>query len=532
MEILTRIRYVLKNQSVFWKLAVATLSLVILVDAIAQNLPQQLDSTDSARQNQGLKQGQKRGRADRDQALNNAPADVAALRRLSVILGRPTLNSVTASILTEAPAEVQVEWGYSAEHLDHISQLKKLSAGEVSDVEITGLTANSRCYYHLKFRSVGEHSFQTMATESFHTARSTGSQFIFEMQGDSHPERPQQFDPSLYAQTLRAAAADEPDFYITLGDDFSVDTLKEINSQTVEQRYLLQRPYLALVGRRSPIYMVNGNHEQAAAVNLDGTPNNVAVWAQSTRNHLFPLPVPDQFYSGDIQDVPYIGKLRDYYSWTWGDALFVVIDPYWHSSVAVDNKLGSRVKNNKSGDDHKSRGKEDMWNITLGDEQYNWLQKTLKGSTSKYKFVFSHHVLGTGRGGIEVANLYEWGGHDRQGNDLFANYRPNWLIPIHQLFAQNGVTAFFQGHDHVFAHQQLDGIVYQTLAQPADPNYTLNFSEAYRSGKILPNSGRLRVTVTAEKAKVEYVRSFLPIDQKVGQVDNSVAYSYELVPRK
>ena len=48
--------------------------------------------------------------------------------------------------------------------------------------------------------------------------------------------------------------------------------------------------------------------------------------------------------------------------------------------------------------------------MSIGDEQYMWLKDTLEQSEARYKFVFCHHVMGTGRGGIEMAHLYEWGG--------------------------------------------------------------------------------------------------------------------------
>ncbi|MBK6791105.1 MAG: hypothetical protein IPG80_00890 [Anaerolineales bacterium] len=41
--------------------------------------------------------------------------------------------------------------------------------------------------------------------------------------------------------------------------------------------------------------------------------------------------------------------------------------------------------------------------------QYQWFRQTLETSNAKYKFVFTHHVLGTGRGGIELADTFEWG---------------------------------------------------------------------------------------------------------------------------
>jgi hypothetical protein len=49
---------------------------------------------------------------------------------------------------------------------------------------------------------------------------------------------------------------------------------------------------------------------------------------------------------------------------------------------------------------------------------------------------------------------------------------------------KNGVTIFFQGRDHIFARQELDGVIYQTMPEPADPNYALHNAEAYRSGGL------------------------------------------------
>jgi hypothetical protein len=196
----------------------------------------------------------------------------------------------------------------------------------------------------------------------------------------------------------------------------------------------------------------------------------------------------------------------------------MVIDPYWHSNAPVDNAFAKQ---------EKARTR-DQWNITLGEAQYQWLKSTLESSKARYKFVFSHHVLGTGRGGIEQAGLFEWGGSDRRGVNSFASHRPGWDLPIHQLMVKNGVTVFFQGHDHVFARQVLDGVTYQTLPQPANPNYALYFQNVYQSGDIYPNTGRVRVTVDAAKVRVEYVRSYRAADANAERVDNAVATSYEV----
>ncbi len=448
-------------------------------------------------------------------AAGSAAADVTFTG--PELLGRPTATSVTVNVVAASQLDAYFQYGTSAKTYNSRTSAATLAAGTPIVVTLSGLKANTRYYYRMRYRPHGAGAFLARPQHSFVTRRAAGSTFVFEIQGDSHPERAKKmFDAALYTQMLTSVAKDRPDFYLTSGDDFSVDTLKTVNAQTVAERYTLQRPYLALVGQSSPIFLVNGNHEQAALANLDGTANNVAVWAQNARNSFFPEPAPNGLYSGDTAAVPHIGLLRDYYAWTWGDALFVVIDPYWHSSVPVDNRFGGGSKNT------------DKWQITLGDAQYAWLKKTLESSAAKYKFVFTHHVLGTGRGGIEEAGLYEWGGRNDKGVDEFAAKRPGWALPIQQLMAANGVTIFFQGHDHVFARQELGGVIYQSLPNPADPNYALNNADAYKSGDVLPSSGRVRVKVSSQKVLVEYVRSYLPKDATAQHPDGEIAFSYQI----
>jgi hypothetical protein len=66
------------------------------------------------------------------------------------------------------------------------------------------------------------------------------------------------------------------------------------------------------------------------------------------------------------------------------------------------------------------------------------------------------------------------------------------------------------------------------VPEPGNPSYSSMFKDAYVAGDILPNSGRVRVTVSAKKVKVEYVRSFLAKDEGAGHKDGEVGFAYEV----
>jgi len=437
------------------------------------------------------------------------------------LLTRPGNTSVMVNLVPKEDMELYAIYGTSPEGYSCETPAVYAKAGIPLNITIQGLLPDNQYYYRTCYKETGLTGFNSGPEHTFHTGRSPGSTFTFDIQADSHPERLKtMFDPALYDLTMRNVVKDRPDFYLSLGDDFSIDNLigkDQLSQASVDAVYLNQRHYLGQVGSDAPVFLVNGNHEEAARYLLDGTPDNAAVYAGNSRMKLFPQPVPDAFYSGDNEAVKFVGLPGDYYAWRWGDALFVVIDPYWHSPVSVDNVVGK--------DTPKKR---DLWEVTLGEIQYQWFKKTLEETDAPYKFVFTHHVLGTGRGGIENAGLYEWGGRNQKGTWEFNTKRPGWELPIQQVMAENNVTIFFQGHDHLFARQELDGVTYQEVPCPADPTYSTFNSDAYTSGTKLPNSGHLRVTVSPQNVTVDYVKSYLPGKETASDKNGMVAYSYTL----
>ena len=443
-----------------------------------------------------------------------------AIPSLNLILGRPTNSSIAISLMSTEAISATIEYGTTGKIFTGKSATLKLTSSTPTVFELKNLKSNTKYYYRVRYKSETAAVSTLSKVYNFQTQRSAGKSFSFSLHGDTHPERAgKMFNSELYYVTMGNVAAQSNDFHILLGDDFSIDPLIGKNQATkanVEKIYRTQRDWLGTIGATTPIFLVNGNHEQAAQYLLDGSTTNPAVLAGNARNLFYPLPAPDSFYTGDQVNVPGIGLLRDYYSWNWGDALFITLDPYWHSKNAVDNVAGvDQAAVNKGADNGKTK---DLWQVGIGDEQYAWFKKTLENSKAKYIFVFAHHVMGTGRGAVEVSTDYEWGGRDPKGITTFKDQRPKWELPI-----------FFQGHDHIFVTQTRDGLIYQSMPNPADDTFTMFNSDAYKTGVKAANSGHVRVQISPQEAKVEY---FLAARAKdVSRKNMEIAHSYSLKPR-
>lgn len=470
--------------------------------------------------------------------------------QVRVLLGRPTDRSIAISVMSSKRVKAFVEYGFSKTKYSAKTSIQIINPGDPVIFDLINLRPESNVFYRISFSEGSSKSIIRGKQASFVTQRKPGSTFTFTAHGDTHPERKgKMFNEDLYKVTLANILSHDPDFHIMMGDDFSIDPLiakGQANRANVEKVYLTHRQWLEAIGPSIPLFLVNGNHEQAAAYLLDGTLTNPAVLAGSARIKYFPLPAPDDFYTGDEVKIDGIGLLRDYYAWEWGNALFVVLDPYWHSKNPVDNVAGdaagdasgdtltvttkqkSQKKNQTttSGSGSGSGKTANQWEIGIGNEQYFWLKETLEKSSATFKFVFAHHVMGTGRGAIEISENYEWGGKDPKGITTFKEQRPNWELPIHDLMVKNNVNIFFQGHDHIFVTQERDGLIYQALPNPADDTFTMFNESAYKSGVKAPNSGHVRVIVSQTEAKVEYFLAARASDG--GRKNLQLAHSYSV----
>jgi hypothetical protein len=430
----------------------------------------------------------------------------------SEILGRPTDKSITVNIMFSQQVQVYTEWGTNQGNYTGFSQPVTANANEPVEIIFPGLVADSRYYYRTRYRNPGEIIYKAGTEHVFMTQRAPGRSFRFTVESDPHPYDKKCYPP-LWNIALQNQLKDTADFMIDMGDTFGDDHNPfTITDKEVQQLHLDTRDYFSKVCYSLPFFFCPGNHEGESGYYLLQTPpNNLAVYETLWRKQYWPNPFPDGFYSGNITEEAYgIGLPENYYAWEWGDALFVVLDAYRYYTASA---------------------KPGKWDWTIGKTQYDWLKRTLGNSTSKFKFVFIHHLLGEARGVVNLARQFEWGGYDQKGTTWeFTSNRPGWEMPIHQLLVKNKVSVLFQGHDHLYAREELDGLVYQTVPMPSDSSYTLGMianGDAF-SGTKLTGSGHLRVTVSSEKVQVDFVNAILPKDETAEKKNGSTSFSYTI----
>lgn len=437
--------------------------------------------------------------------------------RHAELLGRPTDHSITVQLFFADSAQVKIEYGTTSGSYTDQTPWYTFGPADPAEIVIDGLAPDALYYYRVRHRLPGGQAVNR-AEHSFHTQRAAGNGFTFVVQADPHLDA--NSDSALYRLCLQNQLDDAPDFMVDLGDYLMSDKLRDGNNQvprdTVTYRCHLLRSFYETGCHSVPLFNAMGNHEGETGWYQDGTAENVAVWSTTDRKKYFINPSPDAFYTGDTADHEFTGLSERYYAWQWGDAQFIVLDPYWNTFPKPDSLHG--------------------WRWTLGEAQYNWLKSTLESSTATYTFVFAHQLVGgstEGRGGIEFADRYEWGGNNLDGTPGFAQNRPGWYAPIKDLLAEHRVNIFFHGHDHFFAKQDRDCLVYQETPQPSLPNFQ-NASQAddygYVNGVILPNAGHLRVSVSPTGVQVDYVRAYLPQNESDMRHNKDVSATYFIAP--
>ncbi len=517
-------------------------------------------------------------------------------RAIDVVLARPMRDSICASVTCyqQDPGQAAPHEGYIEFRRDDSAALSRtptqpLPGGVPVLFTLNGLTPDTAYVYRVRSRRLaGAEQGDSAATEyfSFRTPRPPSTQpgntagggpaggaFTFTIQADSHLD--QGVEPKFYEQTLAnmlpPIALVKPDFMIDLGDTFMTDKRGQDFKAALPQ-YDAQRYYFSRVAHSVPLFMVLGNHDGEKGTS--GTrPDDIGPWSYLQRTIRFPQPLAsatplggDTFYSGATAMRDGVGA--NYYAFEWGDALFIALDPYWSTTERIrgggggnrgaggaDRGGGQGGRGGEGGQrqsDEPLQPTDGSWASTLGRTQYDWLAGTLQRTKAKYRFVFIHHLVGgmggaESRGGAESAPFFEWGGKNADGTPGFAQHRPGWAMPIHDLLFTHRVSAVFHGHDHLYVSSHRDGVVYQCVPQPGNPrgNTRTAAPYGYTSGTLLGSPGHIRVRVAHDKTTVEFVRTALATAAEAngrgnpdrrgaggpaGEANAAIVHSYSISP--
>ena len=406
-----------------------------------------------------------------------APAQLA----FAPLIAAPTANQFTlnAVLATGRPSRLRVQVRAEGDADFGAPVSPETPADDIAQWEVDGLAPGTRYEYRI-FDPNGT-SPSSLYEGSVVTQREPGDPFTFTLLTDSHIPIPDVVPADLQTdsfneQTLLAVAEEmavhRPDFMIHLGDmldfhRFGFNVPAPDGSWT-RLGYLNYRRLLTDTAGHVAHFCVIGNWEGE-----DGffTAEEIERSRQQRLLYL-PGPTPDTYPEGGSSG-------QDYYAFTWGDALFVVLNVMSYTPTA---HLLSSAK----------PGLPDDW--TLGGAQLRWLSDTLKAATSRWRFLFIHHTVG-GAAGNEYNSGYGRGG------GLAAHVGEQ--ATVHALMLQHGVQVMFYGHDHVFVDMVVDGIHY-TLPGSAGAPWKFTSAETGYTD-YWTESGHARVDLNPDAVEVQFI---------------------------
>jgi len=457
------------------------------------------------------------------------PAQVDEALQVTTALFRPTGHGATLQLVGERPLEARVRWGVAAGPLDHERELDLVDRLEL---ELDGLPPDARVTYDVAVRAPGGAEWQDRGMHDFHTARARGSEFRVGFVADSHvhnlPLHPG--SRQLLDLSIARCLEDDLDFVVLLGDEACVHFYGDPASsfEVADARWRQWRDVFAPLLAEVPCFLTLGNHEGEAGyyreLELPGGVRHLQRWATAARKRHFLDPLPTTYPEGGEDEGwrdpgdptgANASPLQNYFAWTWGDALFVVLDVHRYT-------VGTpRAWDPKRPAEEVTLGVDD-W--TLGEAQLAWLERTLRESDAKYKLVVAHHVLGGWRwgfAGVDPDAPYKYG----RGGARYALVGEQARVT--ELMREHGARFFLYGHDHVFAHQAAEGVEFVCCGRPSfltPPRWLApGWREAYGSSEersasaFLATVGYTCVTVGPERLVIEFVRSAPAAARVVGE---------------
>lgn len=466
-------------------------------------------------------------------AETEAPEPPSPARAMEMV-GRVTRDAALVQFVTSAtlpaPIRARVRWAESAKDLDRSTSVSNpVGASRPSapvELALAGLRPGRHYTYRVEwsFGSDPERWRALSPGGELRTQRTAGESFDFCVIADGHWGHPRlDFDlqtPWGYSgrRCIEQILADGPfDFCIDLGDSAFPVFARALSD--VERNYESYRRVIAPLTRVMPVYLVLGNHDREAGFFQRGDGSASAFpsagldpeqyhqkWATSARLAFVPNPRSDTYAEGG-EGAPGFDSasdwgagskpwndgaatdLQNFYAFTWGDALFVVLDLFRYTLP------GQTVIPTAP----------NQW--SLGPTQFRFLEQTLEGSQARWKFVIGHHQAGGGLidgGGsrIEAGRGVAYG----RGSAIEAANADVEQARIQSLMLRTGARFFVYGHDHAFCHSALGEVDYLLCGRPTWINPWYSQDGLLGSYGNLALQGRDRAWVRAAYSVLGYTR--------------------------
>lgn len=415
------------------------------------------------------------------------PRAVASSPRTSspafhVMAGRPTHDSIVLNVITDQDRAWHVSYGTDPDSLNVTLPAVRSVPRQPCEMILGPLKSSTRYYYEIDtVNPLADRDGSVRGT--FHTRREKASSFLFTITSDSHlvPYRPLSPD-TPFARIVQLIAEVPIDFHVTLGDEAMIHAPRHVikNQRDADAVYLNFREHYAPLTLKAPFFYAIGNHEGEGWIHKSfGLCRRLAKLSTGSRRRYVPSPLPGTYHEG-------AGGTGNYFAWSWGDALFVVVEPFTSSTTNPQEPTS--------------------W--TLGQEQLTWLEGVLKSSPARWKILFQHHLVG----GSPFPHHYgPYGDYKNYGRGGGSFARVGEQGRIHALMKRSSGQIVFKGHDHVYAHEVIDGIHYTTCPRNGSvkghkPLWTEKegFETLYPDG-FDSASGFLRVAVSSSSLMVDYV---------------------------
>jgi phosphodiesterase/alkaline phosphatase D-like protein len=412
---------------------------------------------------------------------------------LPPLLSRPTETSIRVSALNHRqPVEAAIEWRKEGtDRWQRRQSVLKLSPHEMLDWSLTGLSPATRYEYQILMKGDAGGLLHPVVSGKFRTQRKRPGHYTAVLLADPHVGSfAEGTKPVLTLdQVVRNASRANAEFVLDLGDNVAWPGSREYGQENPEaavEAYTRYRRQLGPLSVNCPHFAVIGNWSgesgKFSAESIDT--------AAAVRQAFLPGPNHLTYPQGG-------SEREDYYAFSWGDALYIILNIQTYSKPSQPNELPSLA--------------EDVNRVTewtLGKKQMSWFEATLKKASERFRFVCIHHPAG-GNAGDAANTLYGRGGARAWNTGEQAE--------IHALMKKYYVQIFFYGHDHVFVDDVVDGIHYALPGSCGAPWKFTKKETGY--DRFWPDSGHAQLDVTPEKATVSFIN-----------VEGKVLHAFSVVP--